>query len=291
MIPASTRYNFDHFELLSALQKSIRRSDPLRATFYAAEFMLSGQIQALYRRLLLYADEDIGLADPYVLPRLLEHWRTIERYHDKQGFPWKEPSPKAQKKMIRMILELVQAPKSRLVDHAYWVGHLGLLESTEAQVLHTMVHAPNPMVVFDYLDLSGELIQARKKAFKLRRKEQGSILHVVAATLIQHRGARSSSHQKISRQVVRAWWAQAFRAQAFRAQAFRAQASRAQASRLPIPDWALDRHTRRGKALGRGWRHFFDVGAQITPNPYPDEYREIVRLHFLMEDGDVVEDE
>ena len=276
MIPASTRYNFDHFELLSALQKSIRRSDPLRATFYAAEFMLSGQIQALYRRLLLYADEDIGLADPYVLPRLLEHWRTIERYHDKQGFPWKEPSPKAQKKMIRMILELVQAPKSRLVDHAYWVGHLGLLESTEAQVLHTMVHAPNPMVVFDYLDLSGELIQARKKAFKLRRKEQGSILHVVAATLIQHRGARSSSHQKISRQVVRAWWAQAFRAQA---------------PRLPIPDWALDRHTRRGKALGRGWRHFFDVGAQITPNPYPDEYREIVRLHFLMEDGDVVEDE
>lgn len=42
---------------------------------------------------------------------------------------------------------------------------------------------------------------------------------------------------------------------------------------LPIPDYALDRHTARGARMGRGQDHFFDEGAQIeNAAPLPDPY-------------------
>jgi replication-associated recombination protein RarA len=39
-----------------------------------------------------------------------------------------------------------------------------------------------------------------------------------------------------------------------------------------IPDWALDKHTRRGKAMGRGFKHFFDEGVKIANESGEDKY-------------------
>ena len=41
-----------------------------------------------------------------------------------------------------------------------------------------------------------------------------------------------------------------------------------------VPDYALDKHTQRGKKMGRGMDHFFDVGAQLVPEPAQADYRE-----------------
>jgi replication-associated recombination protein RarA len=41
-----------------------------------------------------------------------------------------------------------------------------------------------------------------------------------------------------------------------------------------IPDWALDKHTRRGKALGRGLDHFRSEGAKLVPEAPKDKYEE-----------------
>jgi replication-associated recombination protein RarA len=46
---------------------------------------------------------------------------------------------------------------------------------------------------------------------------------------------------------------------------------------LEIPDHALDRHTKRGRRLGRGHAHFFDVAAQLENESLPDPYREQAR--------------
>jgi hypothetical protein len=48
------------------------------------------------------------------------------------------------------------------------------------------------------------------------------------------------------------------------------------ASRRPIPDWANDQHTLKGKAMGRGLDHFRSEGAKLIPeptdaDPYEDE--------------------
>lgn len=61
------RYDKDgdeHYDILSAFQKSIRGSDPDAAVFYLAKLLASGDLLSPIRRLLVIACEDIGLAHP-----------------------------------------------------------------------------------------------------------------------------------------------------------------------------------------------------------------------------------
>lgn len=58
----------EHYDTLSALQKSIRGSDENAALHYAARLMETGDIISLCRRLLVIAAEDIGLAYPMIIP-------------------------------------------------------------------------------------------------------------------------------------------------------------------------------------------------------------------------------
>ncbi|MGN0624109.1 MAG: replication-associated recombination protein A [Oscillospiraceae bacterium] len=64
---SNMRYDRDgdqHYDILSALQKSIRGSDPDAAIHYAARLIEAGDIISLSRRLLVIASEDVGLAYP-----------------------------------------------------------------------------------------------------------------------------------------------------------------------------------------------------------------------------------
>ena len=58
----------NYYDLLSALQKSIRGSDPDAAVHYLARLLEAGQMQSACRRLMVIAAEDVGLAYPQVLP-------------------------------------------------------------------------------------------------------------------------------------------------------------------------------------------------------------------------------
>jgi replication-associated recombination protein RarA len=56
-------------------------------------------------------------------------------------------------------------------------------------------------------------------------------------------------------------------------------------NRLKIPDYAIDKHTRRGKEVGRGWDHFFAEGSKLAnetttyPNTYTERAKEILKKH------------
>ena len=56
-----------HYDLLSALQKSIRGSDPDAACHYLARLLEAGQMQSACRRLMVIAAEDVGLAYPQII--------------------------------------------------------------------------------------------------------------------------------------------------------------------------------------------------------------------------------
>jgi putative ATPase len=58
----------NHYDLLSALQKSIRGSDPDAACHYMARLLEAGQMQSACRRLMVIAAEDVGLAFPQIIP-------------------------------------------------------------------------------------------------------------------------------------------------------------------------------------------------------------------------------
>ncbi|MBQ3088526.1 MAG: replication-associated recombination protein A [Clostridia bacterium] len=58
----------DHYDVISAYQKSMRGSDPDAALHYLARLLLSGDLQSACRRLLVTACEDVGLAYPNIIP-------------------------------------------------------------------------------------------------------------------------------------------------------------------------------------------------------------------------------
>ena len=58
----------NYYDLLSALQKSIRGSDPDAACHYLARLLEAGQLQSVCRRLMVIAAEDVGLAFPQIIP-------------------------------------------------------------------------------------------------------------------------------------------------------------------------------------------------------------------------------
>ncbi|WP_220751415.1 replication-associated recombination protein A [Apilactobacillus xinyiensis] len=71
--PISGDKNGDsHYNVISALQKSIRGSDVNAALHYAARLIYSGDIQSLSRRLMVIAYEDIGLANPNLCSRTIQ---------------------------------------------------------------------------------------------------------------------------------------------------------------------------------------------------------------------------
>ena len=58
----------DHYDIVSAYQKSMRGSDPDAAVHYLARLLESGDLPSACRRLLVCANEDVGLANPQIIP-------------------------------------------------------------------------------------------------------------------------------------------------------------------------------------------------------------------------------
>jgi putative ATPase len=100
----------EHYNLISALHKSIRGSDPDAALYWMAR-MLAGGEQPLYiaRRLVRAAVEDIGLADPQAVVQAL----AAKDVYDFLG------SPEGEIALVQAVVYLASAPKSNAVYTAH----------------------------------------------------------------------------------------------------------------------------------------------------------------------------
>jgi replication-associated recombination protein RarA len=58
--------------------------------------------------------------------------------------------------------------------------------------------------------------------------------------------------------------------------------------RLPVPDYALDKHTRRGRMMGRGWEHYFTEGIILSNEAFQSPYT--ARAHELLQKYDSPKD-
>lgn len=70
-ISSAARYDRegdDHYDLVSAYQKSMRGSDPDAAVYYLARILAAGDLPSACRRLMVCANEDVGLAYPQIIP-------------------------------------------------------------------------------------------------------------------------------------------------------------------------------------------------------------------------------
>lgn len=99
-----------HYNLISALHKSLRGSDPQAALYYMARMLTAGE-EPLYvlRRLVRFASEDIGLADPQALVQCL----AAKDAYDFLG------SPEGELAIVQACLYCATAPKSNAAYVAY----------------------------------------------------------------------------------------------------------------------------------------------------------------------------
>ena len=101
--PMSDKHGDEHYNLISALHKSLRASDTDAALYWAARMMTSGQDPMyIFRRLTRFAVEDVGLADPNALQIAISAWQAYERLG----------SPEGDLALTQLVIYLGTAPKS-----------------------------------------------------------------------------------------------------------------------------------------------------------------------------------
>lgn len=101
--PLSDKSGDEHYNLISAVHKSLRASDTDAALYWTARMMTSGQDPMyLFRRLARFAMEDVGLADPNAMQMALTAWQLYERMG----------SPEGDLALTELVIYLGTAPKS-----------------------------------------------------------------------------------------------------------------------------------------------------------------------------------
>ena len=126
-----------HFNLISALHKSMRESDPDAALYWLAR-MLAGGEDPLYiaRRCLRFASEDVGLADPGALGRALDAWQAYQRLG----------SPEGDLAIAQAVVYLSLSPKSNSLYEAFGATRRAVEERPAEPVPMALRNAPTELM-------------------------------------------------------------------------------------------------------------------------------------------------
>ena len=127
----------EHYNLISALHKSMRESDPDAAIYWLARMLASGE-DPLYvaRRVVRFASEDVGLADPQALPQALAAWDAYHRLG----------SPEGELALAQAVLYLALAPKSVALYDGYKAARRTVEERPADPVPMAIRNAPTRLM-------------------------------------------------------------------------------------------------------------------------------------------------
>lgn len=170
-----TKKGYDGADVISALQKCIRRGIELEALFWAIELYDSGYGEWCFKRLRIMSSEDVGMAEPNISSEI---WALYEMYRE-QAKKKDDKNEPQRLFLTHAVIKLCRAKKSRMIDWALIYG----------------------------------------------------------------------------------WLSHPFK-------------------RLTVPDFALDKHTERGRRMGRGFGHFFEIGTLLIPHEKQvneDDYRDLAQ--------------
>jgi putative ATPase len=127
----------EHYNLISALHKSVRGSDPDAALYWFARMLEGGEDpRFLARRITRMAVEDIGLADPQAEAVCLDGWQTYERLG----------SPEGELALAQAVVYLALAPKSNAVYTAYKAARAAARETGSLMPPKHILNAPTKMM-------------------------------------------------------------------------------------------------------------------------------------------------
>lgn len=135
--PLSDKSGDEHYNLISAVHKSLRASDTDAALYWTARMMTSGQDPMyLFRRLTRFAMEDIGLADPNAMQIALAAWQVYERMG----------SPEGDLALTELVIYLGTAPKSTANYRAQSAAYESARETGSLMPPKNILNAPTRMM-------------------------------------------------------------------------------------------------------------------------------------------------
>ena len=126
-----------HFNLISALHKSVRGSDADAALYWFARMLTGGEHpEYIARRMTRMAVEDIGLADPQALPTCIAAWEAYERMG----------SPEGELALAQALVYLATAPKSNAAYTAYGAARQAAQETGSLSPPKHILNAPTALM-------------------------------------------------------------------------------------------------------------------------------------------------
>ncbi len=127
----------EHYNLISALHKSVRGSDPDAALYWFSRMLEGGEDpRFLARRITRMAVEDIGLADPQAQGICLDAWNTYERLG----------SPEGELALANAVAYLALAPKSNAIYTAYKAARASARETGSLMPPKHILNAPTKLM-------------------------------------------------------------------------------------------------------------------------------------------------
>jgi putative ATPase len=127
----------EHYNLISALHKSMRGSDADAALYWLARMFAGGEDpRYIARRVTRFASEDIGLADPQALVQALAAWEAYERLG----------SPEGEICLAQAVIYLATAPKSNATYKALGAANRAAKETGSKMPPAHILNAPTKMM-------------------------------------------------------------------------------------------------------------------------------------------------
>jgi len=135
--PMSDKSGDEHYNLISAVHKSLRSSDTDAALYWVARMITSGQDpRYVLRRLTRFAMEDVGLADPNAMQIALSAWQIYERMG----------SPEGDIALTELVIYLATAPKSISAYKAQMASYATARETSNLMPPKNILNAPTKMM-------------------------------------------------------------------------------------------------------------------------------------------------
>ena len=135
--PLSDKTGDEHYNLISAVHKSLRASDTDAALYWVARMMTGGQDPMyIFRRLTRFAMEDVGLADPNAIQMSIATWNAYERMG----------SPEGDIALAELVIYLGTAPKSNRLDKAIHAAYATANETGSLMPPKNILNAPTRMM-------------------------------------------------------------------------------------------------------------------------------------------------
>jgi putative ATPase len=136
-MPLYDRQQEAHYNLISALHKSVRGSDPDAALYWLARMLAGGEDpRYVARRLVRMASEDIGLADPSALPLAIAASQAYEQLG----------SPEGELALAQCTIHLASAPKSNAAYRAFGAASRAAQESGSLMPPAHILNAPTGLM-------------------------------------------------------------------------------------------------------------------------------------------------